>query len=67
MRTIKITRHGVEITKRIKTIIEIEMSDDHADCLATQIENLITPDPEKKDWDNQEAKDFVALINEILR
>ena len=58
---------GVQVTKRVRTTIEVEMSDDHADCIAAQIENLLHPDPEKVDWDNQDAQNFVNLINEILR
>ena len=67
MRDKVIKRLGVQVTKHIRTTIEIEMSDDHADCIAAQIENLIHPDPEKKDWDNQDARNFVDLINEVLR
>lgn len=62
-----IKRLGVQVTARTRTRIEIEMSDDHADCIAAQIENLLHPDPEKVGWENEDAQNFVDMINEALK
>lgn len=58
-------RLGIEVVCKTRRTIEITMSEDWADCVAHQAEELLS---EEKDLGaKQELRDLVSCIDEALR
>lgn len=60
-------RLGIEAVARIRRTVEITMSDDWADCVAHQADELLGAVDDNDENKRQELQDLVDIINEVLR
>ena len=65
-----IKRLGIEVTIRTRKTVEISMSEDWADCIVGQAEELFELTKhihEDESHPRQELRDLITIINEALR